>query len=99
MDQVVVIDPHDSDDQKAQRVTHERRRDFPQRIESRLRWSVQLQNHDRNYDCDHAVAEGLEAARAHFAVWHRLEFITEGTEAQFTQVAAVSCSASRPGPR
>ena len=70
VDQVMMIDPHDGHDQKAESIADKDRSDLPQSRKRWLRRRAQFQHHDGDDNRDDAVAECFQAACRHFAMGH-----------------------------
>jgi len=60
IEQMVMVVPVDTDVDEAEQIDQQRRQHRAQGIPVRAMWHFQLQHHDRDQDCDHAIAEGLE---------------------------------------
>src|SRR5436305_13885622 len=65
MQHVMVVVPVDADINEIQDVTEEHRQHGQQVMEAVAMRRLHLQHHDRDDDCDHAVAECLQASGAH----------------------------------
>ena len=59
--QMMMIIPVDSDVKETQRVTQEYRDERPKRIKGGLVRRFQLEDHDRDYDGNNAIAECFES--------------------------------------
>src|ERR1035437_5150198 len=65
MQHVVMVVPVDANIDETQHITEKNRNQRCQCIEVLAMWHLQLQNHDRDDDGHHAVAECFQAALAH----------------------------------
>jgi hypothetical protein len=65
VEHVMVVVPVDAQEEEAQHVAQEDREQRPEREEVRAVRHLQLQDHDRDQDGDHPVAERLHASLGH----------------------------------
>src|SRR6516162_6887410 len=70
MDEVMMVHPHDGDDQKAESVAKKDRALLEERGPGWLLRRRQLQHHDGDDDSDDAVAEGFDASGGHLSGGH-----------------------------
>src|SRR5437667_8258009 len=69
---VVMIVPIDADIYEAQHISQQRRNDWAKRSPVRAMGDFQFQNHDRDYDRNHAIAERFKATFFHILQERRL---------------------------
>ena len=60
-----MVVPVDAEKDEAQNIRQEERQDRPERVEIRALRDFQLENHDRDDDRDHAVAERFQPPLGH----------------------------------
>src|SRR5438105_1709389 len=79
MQHVVMVVPIDAEKHEAQDVGQENRHERSQRLDAGAFGNFQLQNHDRDQDRDHAIAECFEPALRHLNSLPRLPSIISPT--------------------